>query len=206
MPDEQVRVCIDRVVPDEYNPARAASARGLAERIASLDPNMVVRPKLALPVAKMWENGTEIKCRFLDGTPKQKKKVEAKAHLWEQFANITLKFVTLDRRADPHLVLGRPRLVVGARHRRPDRPLLPPLPADHELRLAGGRHRRRRSTSGSSSTSSATPWAASTSTRTPRQAQVEQGRGLPAVLRPAQLLEQGRHRPQHPQPLLRWTT
>lgn len=94
MADEQLRLCIDRVVPDEYNPARSAAARGMAQRMASLDPNLVFRPKMALPVAKMWENGTEVKCRFLDGSPKQRRKVEAKAHEWEQFANIALTFVT----------------------------------------------------------------------------------------------------------------
>jgi hypothetical protein len=41
----------------------------------------------------MWETGTTLKCRFLDGDATQKKKVEAKAHLWEQHANIHLKFV-----------------------------------------------------------------------------------------------------------------
>lgn len=94
MADEKVRICVDRVVPDEYNPARAATFRGLARRMANWDPNAPIREKLALPVTKMWEDGMELKCRFLDGSSKQKKKVEAKAHQWEDFAGITFKFVT----------------------------------------------------------------------------------------------------------------
>jgi hypothetical protein len=92
--DQRLQLCIDRVVPDEYNPARAAAAQGFAERLMSLDPNAVMRPKMAIPVSKMWPNGTELRCRFLDGSAKQRRKVEAKAHEWERYANITLKFVT----------------------------------------------------------------------------------------------------------------
>ena len=93
MAEERVRVCIDRVVPDEYNPARASTARSMAVRMSALDPNAVVRPRMALPILKMWEAGIELKCRFLDGSTKQKKKVEAKAHLWEEHAGVTFKFV-----------------------------------------------------------------------------------------------------------------
>ena len=52
--------------------------------------------EIAVEMLKKWPNGSEIKCRFLDGSPNQQKKVEAKAHIWEQHANITFKFVTTD--------------------------------------------------------------------------------------------------------------
>jgi len=91
--DQRVRICIDRVVPDEYNPARAATMRGLARRL-EFDPNLLLRPRAAIVLSKMWEDNAELKCRFLDGSAKQKKKVEAKAHQWEQHAGVTFKFVT----------------------------------------------------------------------------------------------------------------
>jgi hypothetical protein len=109
---EDLRLCIDRVVPDEYSPARAAAARSVAESMRStgrqakkgkdknkggeeeIDASVILPPSsIALVALKMWETGRTLKCRFLDGDATQKKKVEAKAHLWEQFANIKLKFV-----------------------------------------------------------------------------------------------------------------
>jgi hypothetical protein len=49
--------------------------------------------RMAIPVLKKWPNGTEVKCRFLDGSQTQRKRVEAKAHDWEQYANVKFKFV-----------------------------------------------------------------------------------------------------------------
>lgn len=94
--------CIDRVVPDDYHPARAS-----AERVAvahaqsvtrSLAPMMagpgVISPvRMALVNAKKWENGRVLRCRFLDGSAKQQARTVAKAKIWEQYANISLKFV-----------------------------------------------------------------------------------------------------------------
>jgi hypothetical protein len=48
---------------------------------------------MAMPMFKKWPNGHEIDCRFLDGSPTQRKKVEDKAHIWEQYANIKFKFI-----------------------------------------------------------------------------------------------------------------
>ena len=63
-------------------------------RAAGLDPSSVIHvQRMAVALTKKWENGRELKCRFLNGSAAQRKKVEAKAHLWEQFANIKLKFV-----------------------------------------------------------------------------------------------------------------
>lgn len=89
---EEIHICFDRVIPDEYNPARATMTRALARR-ATLEPDDVSPASMALPVTKMWEAGTELKCRFLDGSKKQRRSVEAKAHLWEKFAGITFAFV-----------------------------------------------------------------------------------------------------------------
>lgn len=92
--DEYLQICVDRVIPAEYNPARATMERALESyRSRTLDADDVVIPELALPITKMWANGTELKCRFLDGSMTQRSKVEANAHKWEDFANIKLKFV-----------------------------------------------------------------------------------------------------------------
>ena len=104
---EDLRICIDRVVPDEYHPARAATERAAwagalramalpagAAGAIDVSGNPVLLPAaLALISLKMWTPGHSLRCQFLDGSVTQKKKTEAKAHLWEQYANITLQFV-----------------------------------------------------------------------------------------------------------------
>lgn len=88
-----MNLCYDRVIPDDYHPARTAFARAARSGLPTIDPGAPQgRTRLALPDLKMWENGTELKCRFLDGDSEQKKRVEAKAHMWEDYANITFKF------------------------------------------------------------------------------------------------------------------
>jgi hypothetical protein len=95
-PRETTRICIDRVVPPEYSPVRstleralAASTGGDARDLSAL----TVEERLAIVTLKKWEPGRVLKCRFLDGSATQRKRVEAKAHIWEQFANIAFKFV-----------------------------------------------------------------------------------------------------------------
>jgi hypothetical protein len=48
--------------------------------------------RMALINRTKWENGFKLRCRFLDGSKTQRKKVEAKAHLWEQFGNVQIAF------------------------------------------------------------------------------------------------------------------
>ena len=48
---------------------------------------------MAMPIGKMWQNGQTLKCRFLDGSTKQQKKVQKKAEIWEEHANIKFKFI-----------------------------------------------------------------------------------------------------------------
>ncbi len=96
-----VRVCIDRVLPEEYAPARRALERELGTtapgeaaapgRAAGGPPGVL---RLSLVVLKKWPNGSQLRCRFLDGSSKQKRRVEEKAHLWEDHANVSFKFVT----------------------------------------------------------------------------------------------------------------
>lgn len=110
MAERQPRHCIDRVVPDSYQPARAELRRSLTPpKKGKFDPafasglpssagrGVTVPPRssmrLALLKVKMWENGRTLKCRFLNGSNVQIGKVQAHARTWEQYANIKLKFV-----------------------------------------------------------------------------------------------------------------
>lgn len=100
--DEPYRICIDRVVPEEYSPSGAIAemvavqrAKQLADLPAarSLDPSAVNTPRTAIVNLKKWPNGHTLRCQFLDGGTAQRNKVQAKAHIWEQFANIKFRFV-----------------------------------------------------------------------------------------------------------------
>jgi len=95
-----LKLCFDRVIPEEYAPARTTMERAVVEGRVVAAPKRKLDPGaptpvsfLALPVLKMWENGRTLRCRFLDGSAQQKRQAEAKAHLWEQYANITFQFV-----------------------------------------------------------------------------------------------------------------
>jgi hypothetical protein len=96
---QPVRICFERIIPDELDPERvgrrvmrdtmAASSRG------TLDPEEVGRlTRMALINSKKWPAGSQLRCRFLDGSTKMKKKVETIAHEWERHANLRFQFVT----------------------------------------------------------------------------------------------------------------
>jgi len=100
-----LHICHDRVVPDDYHPAHAAAERAAQDVVRQLVPEQAARDidaganpvepvaRLALISLKRWQPGSTLTCRFLDGSPKQRQRVEEKAHIWEQFANIKLQFV-----------------------------------------------------------------------------------------------------------------
>ena len=102
--DRDLRICIDRVVPNEYQPARAAAEeatlRVLEDVLAAaapgtLDASRIMPPaRLAIINVKKWPKGRTLTCRFLDGSARQRRRVEEKARIWEKFANIKFKFVT----------------------------------------------------------------------------------------------------------------
>jgi len=100
---DDLRLCLDRIVPDDFNPARAAGerARVTDHLLRSAEPRttidaLVVHPPLRLAIIplKKWENGTSLRVRFLDGSDTQQERVKAKAALWEPYANIQFDFVT----------------------------------------------------------------------------------------------------------------
>jgi hypothetical protein len=106
-PTSDMRLCIDRLVRDRYQPARAAARQALeelADQVAEgevaggevIDASQVIPPaRLALITLKKWSqlpNGNTLRCRFLDGSSIQQQKVEAEAKRWEPYVNISFEF------------------------------------------------------------------------------------------------------------------
>jgi hypothetical protein len=96
--DNHPKICFERILPDDLDPGhlarRAMRNAFIAGMGKSLDPNAVAPiSRIALVISKIWEKGRTLNCRFLDGSAKMQKKVEAVAHEWEKYANIKLKFV-----------------------------------------------------------------------------------------------------------------
>ena len=106
--DPKMKICYDRVVPDELNAEHLAlhkkrtsallkktGAKTARQAFQGLDPKDITPPAhLAVINLKTWGAGFTLKCRFLDGSDVQKNKVMAKAKIWEQYANIHISFVT----------------------------------------------------------------------------------------------------------------
>jgi hypothetical protein len=119
------KICFDRVVPPEdlpdqgkahaaamsnYKeqvkkklqekniPAGAHITHGDAGKLPDLDASEPLQAaRMALINLKKWDPGHSLRCRFLDGSATQRKKVEDKAHIWEKYANIKIAFGD-----DPH--------------------------------------------------------------------------------------------------------
>jgi Astacin (Peptidase family M12A) len=118
-------ICIDRVIPDSYQPARAqAHAAAMSTYAAAVNHKLGVKAgaisyqqldavkdsfrtlnaadpiqvaRMAIINQKKWDNGFNLSCRFLDGSDVQKQKVQTKAQMWQQYANIKITFGE-----DPH--------------------------------------------------------------------------------------------------------
>ena len=98
-PDEPVRICFERIIPDELDPERAVRRTLRTEMAANtgrtLDADEMGQiARMALIKSKKWTTGVTLRCRFLDGSLKMRRKVEKIAHQWEQFAKIRFKFVS----------------------------------------------------------------------------------------------------------------
>lgn len=93
----ELRLCVDRVVPTEA--AMDAAVLAMSENNANEPPPLVMRPgapihplEIAFATPKRWNNGRKLKVRFLDGSVTQKKQVQKYAEVWTQFANIGFSF------------------------------------------------------------------------------------------------------------------
>ena len=98
--EKPVRICFERIIPDHLDPERTVrremrrqmiDAAGGAGKLKADGVAHVTR--MALINSKKWTAGSTLRCRFLDGSAKMKKKVTAIAKEWEKYADIKLKFV-----------------------------------------------------------------------------------------------------------------
>lgn len=96
---QPVKICFERIIPDEMDPERVGR-RIMRDALAAtggrtLNPEEMGRlTRMALINSKKWPAGSQLRCRFLDGSKKMKKKVESIAHQWERYASLRFKFVT----------------------------------------------------------------------------------------------------------------
>ena len=94
------RICFERIVPDDLDAERMVrralrqqmvEAAGGEKELKAEGVALVAR--MALVKSKQWPAGSVVRCRFLDGSAKMRKKVRTYAVEWEKSANIRLKFV-----------------------------------------------------------------------------------------------------------------
>jgi hypothetical protein len=97
--DQPVHICFERIIPDELDP-EAVPRRNLRSLMIAREgktlnaDEMANVARIAIINSKKWSTGAVLKCRFLDGSLKMRRGVEAIAHQWEQYAKIKFKFVT----------------------------------------------------------------------------------------------------------------
>jgi hypothetical protein len=97
---EPVHICFERIIPDELDherPVRHAMRDvmlAMSKKAPDAEKVMQVS-RMAVVNTKKWGSGAVVNCRFLDGTTKMRKKVEAIAHQWEQYGSFTFRFGTL---------------------------------------------------------------------------------------------------------------
>ncbi|MEW6705276.1 MAG: matrixin family metalloprotease [Pseudomonadota bacterium] len=96
-----VRICFERIIPDELDPERMVrrqmrqqmvDAAGGARRLKAEGVAHVAR--MAVVNSKKWPLGSTLRCRFLDGSAKMRNTVTRIAKEWERHADIKLKFVS----------------------------------------------------------------------------------------------------------------
>jgi serralysin len=80
-------VCFDRFLPEELwdRGREVAKAANPANRRSPLEA--------AAQSFNLWKAGTPVRVHFLDGLSEVQAKVEAIAHQWSQYANLTFEFV-----------------------------------------------------------------------------------------------------------------
>jgi hypothetical protein len=82
---EDLLVCIDEYVDEEV---------GFDEMDVPMEvsPQDVNRDELALARYKLWQNGQQLRIRFMDGDAELHARVEAEARKWLEFANLEFEF------------------------------------------------------------------------------------------------------------------
>lgn len=95
------RICFERIIPDEQDPEHSVR-RALRQQMvnAAGGPRALGADgvegiaRMAVRVSKKWPPGTMLRCRFLDGSAKMRRKVRTHAVVWEKHANVRFRFVT----------------------------------------------------------------------------------------------------------------
>lgn len=93
----KIHICIDRILPIQHQiKAADAAVRENPGNRPKVSRALSMAPQGALGIAllrkNLWQPGRVLNVKFLDGDATQRKKVEARAHQWEQYASITFKF------------------------------------------------------------------------------------------------------------------
>lgn len=97
--ERPVRICFERIIPDEVDPERNVRQVLRGQMMAArgeirLNADEVAQvTRMALIASKQWAKRSVLRCRFLDGTAKMQKKVRTLAQEWEKHANVKIKFV-----------------------------------------------------------------------------------------------------------------
>ena len=87
-------------VQQRVTAVRSPAAQPFGLQVAALDQPLgtlhasdpIAVARMALINMKKWDNGYTVRCRFLDGDDFQKGKVQGKAAIWQQYANINITF------------------------------------------------------------------------------------------------------------------
>ena len=97
--NEEIKVCMDRILPEDMLEAAAEKAIDVnpTNRPAvSFSPGLGIAPMglldLAALTAKKWDNGRVLHVRFLDGDPVVQERLQPFAHQWSEFCNIKFVF------------------------------------------------------------------------------------------------------------------
>lgn len=98
---QPLRICFERILPHELDMGRG-TRHAIRDLLAEgehgkpfsglskgLQGNV---QRLALFISKKWPPGLLVKCRFLDGTPTMRARVEKYAHLWEKHEAVRFEF------------------------------------------------------------------------------------------------------------------
>jgi hypothetical protein len=82
---------MSKTVPGKGSFNQNVASIGKLGTLSATDPVQIAR--MALIDLKKWDNGHCLRCRFLDGDDFQKGKVQEKAQIWQNVANLSIAFV-----------------------------------------------------------------------------------------------------------------
>ncbi len=98
---QPLRICFERILPHELDIGRG-TRHAIGDLLAQQKHRKTFKSlpggvrgdvsRMALAISKKWPPKTVLKCRFLDGSPKMRAKVQKMAHLWEQHEAVKFKF------------------------------------------------------------------------------------------------------------------